>query len=160
MAKSPPDFTKLFFKSLGGPPKPISYPLRNGPCLLHDLAFLSSLLHDARLLNPNSKPSRGKLALQLHRDCWELVPIRKAKRLKLHTAHSTLTCQGVRQLTWHLPPTTPAEPWINHLWIDDAYRTDNDFHLYLKGHTWSCALLLNHEKWSVTLQDQEIPQLR
>jgi hypothetical protein len=42
MTKAPPDFTKLFFDPLGGVVAPIRYPLRDGPCLLHDVAFLSS----------------------------------------------------------------------------------------------------------------------
>jgi hypothetical protein len=45
---APPDFTALFFASLGARSKPILYELRDGPEMLHDLVFLSSLIHDAR----------------------------------------------------------------------------------------------------------------
>jgi hypothetical protein len=72
MGKPQLDFAALFNESLGGSPEPIRYKLRDGPCLLHDIAFLNSLIHDARVLNPSADNKSGKISVQLNRDCWEL----------------------------------------------------------------------------------------
>jgi hypothetical protein len=159
MAKVPPDFTKLFFDALGGVAEPVRYPLRSGPCLLHDVAFLSSLLHDARVTNPRVDPVDGVLVVRLNRDCWELGLVKKDNSSELHVAASTLTCRGVRSVTWLLPEGGEPEPWLDYVWMDDDYRTKKQCGFFLKGHDWHCRIVLVEREWSVVLEDQETPYL-
>lgn len=153
MKKSPPDFTKLFFDSLGGVPAPIRYPLRPGPCLLHDLTFLSSLLHDARVLNPYSNAVDGAFKMRFNRDCWELG----FKNNELHIANLTLTCHGFRSVSWDIPEAV-KEPWLDYLWLDEACHTEKPFRFFLRGERWHCNVLLQ-KGWSVLFEDEEKPYL-
>jgi hypothetical protein len=159
MAKVPPDFTQLFFDALGGVAEPIRYALRSGPCLLHDVAFVSSLLHDARVLNPRVDAVDGVLVVRFNRDCWELGAVHQQDSSELYVADSTLTCRGVRAVTWHLPKNDGKEPWLDYVWLDDAYRTEEQFSFFLKGHDWHCRIVLGANEWSVTLEDKETPYL-
>jgi hypothetical protein len=159
MAKLPPDFTKLFFDALGGVAEPVRYPLRSGPYLLHDVAFLSSLLHDARVLNPRADAVDGVLVVRFNRDCWELGALQKEGSSELYVADSTLTCRGVRSVTWHLFEDGGKEPWLDYVWVDDGYRTDEQFSFFLKGHEWHCRIVLEELEWSVALEDEETPYL-
>lgn len=156
--KVPPDFTKLFFDTLGGVAAPIRYPLRDGPCLLHDVAFLSSLLHDARVLNPRADAVDGVLVVRFNRDCWELGQIQTEGSSELYVANSTLTCRGVRSVTWRFLDSV-KEPSLNYVWMDDAYRTEKLFNFSLKGDEWHCRILLSEGEWSVVLEDEETPYL-
>ncbi len=160
MAKSQIDFSALYFDSLGGPPEPIRYELRDGSCLLHDIAFLNSLIHDARALNPNANATDGKFALQINRDCWELGYTKHGIGLELHIADSTLDFTGVDSVLWRFDQPDP-EPWVDYLWVDRLYRTHRSktFHLILANETWECAICLNRDEWSATMQDREMPYL-
>lgn len=161
MAKYQPDFNAIFTDALGGPPEAIRYELRDGPCLPHDLAFLSSLLHDARVLNPGDGPNDGVLAIETNRDCWELGYTKHERSLELHIADSVLTCAGVASVSWRLGETPAEQPWINYLWIDRSYREHDaeQFQLLLAGEDWECDAMLKRDEWSVELRDREIPYL-
>jgi len=158
MEKLQPDFTKLFFDALGGDPAPIRYPLRQGPCLLHDVAFLSSLLHDARVYNPRADAGDGKLDVRFNRDCWELGFVEKANSSELHIADCVLRFRGVQSVEW-ITSTQVDEPWLSHVWVTDGYRNDSQFTFYLKGEDWQCDIDLDADDWSIILEDTESPYL-
>jgi len=163
MAKTPPDFNALFFSSLGGKPGAISLSLRDGPNLLHDLAFMNGLLHDAHILNRNAQAKDGVLALRFDRDCWELGQIGTANQsLKMHVVESTLTCNGVLDVEWAGEGMSQAELWMNHLWISRQYLDPRavTFTLSIVGDNWACDVALDRDRWMVALQDEAVPQLR
>ncbi len=100
MNKTPPDFTRIFFESLGGAPAAIMYPLRHAGNTVHDVVFLSSLLHDARVLNPKAQPSNGRLDVRFNRDCWELGMRQTLASAVLHVVDSVLSFAGVIAVDW------------------------------------------------------------
>ena len=161
MARPQPDFTALFYESLGGQPEPIRYKLREGPCLLHDIAFLNSLIHDARVMNPGVDVANGTLSLHVNRDCWEYGYTRKHDALELHIANASIDIAGVVSSRWIFAGTPVVEPWIDFLWFCRSYlshRTTN-FEAILAGEHWECRLVLDREAWSLELRDEETPHL-
>jgi len=74
----------------------VTHDLRfDGPNLLHDVAFLSSLTHDARVLGIPAR-SADELSFALDRDRWEWF--RRDDRLV--SISSTLTFCGLLDLEW------------------------------------------------------------
>jgi len=65
-----PDFQALFFDWGENVARPLQYAVRHDSNLRHDIAFLSSLLHDAELLKVTHQGK--KVVCELQRDTWEL----------------------------------------------------------------------------------------
>ncbi len=161
MAKTQLDFSALFYESLGGSPEPVHYKLREGPCLPHDIVFLNSLIHDARVKNPGVDDSNGNLSIHVNRDCWELGYTRNQDGLELHIADALINIDGVISCRWILTDDPIAEPWIDYLWFDRSYRSHDiaNFQIFLVGEHWECSLVLDREAWSLEMRDQETPYL-
>lgn len=159
MNKTPPDFTKIFFDSLGGPPAAITYPVRRAGNTLHDVVFLSSLLHDARVLTPNAQPSNGRLDVRFSRDCWELGMRQTQSSAVLHVVDSVVTFTGVIAAEWKGGALSKAEPWLDHCWIDRQYRDHEavEFTFSLIGDGWRCDIRLAMDDWSIEMRDQGVP---
>ena len=98
-----PDFTRLFRETFGSRPKPLTYALREAPDLLHDLAFLTSLIHDARVLSQAIAAEDDRLVIPIERDCWELG---LSSDNALHTVESKLTFSGVASGEWRMGGAT------------------------------------------------------
>lgn len=160
MNKTPPDFTKIFFKSLGGAPAAITYPVRRGGNTLHDVVFLSSILHDARVLNPKAQPSNRRLDVQFNRDCWELGMRQAEASSVLHVVDSVLSFTGVIAVEWRGQAILNAEPWLDHCWIDRHYRDYGavEFTFFLIGDGWQCDIRLSMDDWGIEMQDQGVPR--
>lgn len=65
-----PDFQALFFDWGENVARLLQYAVRRDSNLRHDIAFLSSLLHDAELLKVTHQGE--KVVCELQRDTWEL----------------------------------------------------------------------------------------
>ena len=159
MNKTPPDFTKIFFDSLGGPPAAITYPVRRAGNTLHDVIFLSSLLHDARVLNPKIQPSNGRMEIRFNRDCWELGMRQTQASAVLHVVDSVLTFKGVIAASWKGEALSKAEPWLDHCWIDHQFRDHDavEFTFSLFGEGWQCDIRLTRDDWGIEMRDEGMP---
>src|SRR5512139_4057654 len=92
-----PDFTKIFADYFGAKPRKVIYELRPPPNFIHDLVFLSSLVHDATLKRSRIIIKGKSLIIPIMRDCWELYIHDKSE---LQTAKSILRFSPVADLEW------------------------------------------------------------
>jgi hypothetical protein len=118
MTDHQPNFNALFYETIGPASHPIRYAIRQGPNCVHDLIFVSSLTHDARILNPDAKPHDGKFEIRLNRDCWELGDTDIGGHKELHIADSQLCFTAVKSVHWHFDKQLTHDPWLDYLWID------------------------------------------
>jgi hypothetical protein len=157
-----PDFTKLFFDHFGGKPKRVKYELRLPPHLLHDLVFLTSLVHDARFHRKNIHIRGDRLSVPMSRDCWE-IPM--TENNELHVAESKLTFTTARDLKWIFmgmnEPDRDCELCIDCLFIDERFRSHHSDRMgfVISGHQWRLEFTLDKMDYSVKLQDLEVPYL-
>jgi hypothetical protein len=154
-----PDFGQLFRETFAADKHPVRYSVRSDGNLLHDLAFMSSLVHDARLINWNAQAHDGNLTLELNRDCWELGYHRKEKSSELYLADSILKLTGVQAVEWNCEGHPKEEPWIEYLWIDPGFRHNERFNFYLVGDHWKCTINLLESQTSIELHDTNSPYL-
>src|SRR5208283_2377626 len=91
--KQQPDFAANFHQDSAAP---IDYVSRDGALLLHDVAYLSSYLQDARFRSDRLMLRRKTLSIPLKRDRWELY--RKGDELK--AISSLPTIHPVICLSW------------------------------------------------------------
>lgn len=161
MAKSQPDFKALFYSSLGGEAAPIRYSLRSDSNFHHDVVFLSSLIHDARVKNQGVLPVDGVLAIELNRDCWELDYTRVDNALELHVADSRLELRGVRSVGWRLCVEDGREPWVDSFEVSRRRQMSKPqgFSIRLTGDEWRFVASMPAHDWSVELVDLECPYL-
>ena len=158
-----PDFQNLFFAALGGKPKKQRYRLRFDSNLLHDLQFLSSLVHDARI-TPARVSLRGKrLRVPLHRDCWEYGLQRPDGGTELLVADSALRLSPVEGLDWELPHQlvkADSELWLDSLYFGTDYWQGNApmWSLVLGGHDWAARVHFATDEPTVELTDRTVPQ--
>ena len=153
------DFSELFYEYFGDKPKSVHYELRQGPNLLHDVAFMSSLIHDARFYPNKVEHINDKIYVPLERDCWELG---YSKGNELHIADSTLIISGVKRVDWDgISDSDKDEVWIDYLWISEDYRKhDSDFFdVILGGDDWRISITVIEYESDVVLQDTETPYL-
>lgn len=66
------DFSELFFTFFQRFPKGVRYAVRHNCNLRHDLQFVSSLIHDAKIKLDVTTLGTGNLCLPIVRDRWEL----------------------------------------------------------------------------------------
>lgn len=154
-----PNFNQIWSKCLGGKtPKAITYCIRDGSNFIHDIVFLSSLIHDARIKTSKIKLTGRKLILPLQRDCWELG---LTKNNELHITDSVLIISGVKEVKWTSRKPTKTEIWLDYIWVSENYRKhDTDFFdLIFAGFEWRFMLSLDVIKWSIVLEDQGKPYL-
>ncbi len=156
-----PDFSELFRSHFGGDPKAVIYELRSGPNMLHDLAFMSSLTHDARVVPKKLNQSDSNLFVPLERDCWELGYTEKDNSLELHIVESLLYVKACKSIKWTGVENLEEEYWIDYLWISEDYRIYEAeiFNVTLAGHDWKLIISVDKEEFLIELQDQEVPYL-
>lgn len=157
-----PDFSELFSNHFGGKPKKVRYELRDGPCILHDLAFLTSLVHDARFRRKDIIAKGERLTIPINRDCWEL-PMTEDK--ELYIADSRLTFATVRDVKWIFIDIDESnenhELWIEYLYFDEHFRSHHKdrFGFVVSGYMWQLRFTLAQTDYAVRLQDTEVPYL-
>ena len=156
-----PDFSKIFSETFASGAHPIQYSIRDGPNFLHDLAFVSSLVHDARVQHVPTVVQNGIVEIPLNRDCWELPYTDHGNSLELHVADSILRLSGVTTIAWQFDQEAADNPWIYYLWADPAYRDSRKKHFafYLVGEDWKSTITLTHDDWKIELRDLVPPYL-
>lgn len=161
MTDHQPNFDALFYETFGANSHPVSYAIRRGPNCGHDLIFVSSLTHDARILNPDAQPNDGRLEIRLNRDCWELGFTSRERCSELHIADSQLSFTAVNSVQWHFDNPLTHEPWLDYLWIDRERSNgpDAQFTFYLVGSNWKCTVSMVKDDWTIQLNDAELPYL-
>lgn len=160
MSEPQPNFSRIFFDTFGVSSHPVRYGIRNDPNLLHDLAFLSSLTHDARVLSTEAQIINGTVSIALNRDCWELGYTDHENSKELHIADSVLKFTGAREIDWQFKKPPVDEPWVHYLWIDPGYRVEPEFDFFLIGSDgWKCTIRLAQDNWAIEIEDQEMPCL-
>ena len=159
-------------------PEKLDYQLRFDGNVLHDLAYLSNYIHDARFRPVELKFKSKRLQIPLERDCWEL-PIRSgasSKFAKLYTTHSTLTIFPVISYAWYINNYDLTEVNFNGketLWIDTVYfseswfENDNIYEFIISGGSKSWQLRLTlvidypmTDDPKIKLRDILVPKLR
>src|SRR6187401_2032374 len=115
-----PDFQALFFEHFGPVARRHSYELRfETSNLLHDVVFLSSLVHDARFRPEGMRRQGPRLIVDLERDTWETGGL--SKPTGLHYIASRLSVRGVADAEWRLrrgPIASNEELWISTLSLE------------------------------------------
>lgn len=161
-ADSQPNFGQWFGRDT---PLPINYRLRNEPNFEHDLAYISSYIHDARLYRQRMSLKNGELLIPINRDAWELGYTERGDGIELHIADSLLRMSEVVRVTWRFSAVDLIE--ASELWISKFHASDRHYrvgarrgYLMLTGENWRLAIEFKHEwEMQVSLEDQETPYL-
>lgn len=149
-----PDFQSQFFETFGGAPKKIVYETRgdsNGP---HDIVFMASLIHEARLRPRDVKLRGDRMSIPIDRDCWEL-----GIDESLYTTPARLTFNNIKSPEWRFDFGMQFD-WKEELWISalDLYWKSGDSRwIQLSGHGWSLRMAADHYEWSIKLRDLQTP---
>ncbi len=161
-----PDFRGLFFGHLGGRKKKIRLAVRNDSNRLHDLVFLSSLIHDAHFRVAQCRVRRRALSLPILRDCWELgiQPSAVPGHADLFVTTSRLLVAPVDSLEWrvlHRECLFDEYLEIESIYpAEDFWASDTDaFTLVLGGPYWQVRILTSHQHLRLTLTDERLPKL-
>jgi hypothetical protein len=121
MRKSAPDQPDFgsFFKTRN--PDPIAFEVRWDSNLYHDIAYLSSYMHDARFSLANVTRREKLLKIKLDRDRWELWHDEPGEELL--TAASTLRLAPVLHWEWVFfdPQTVPRLDTDDELIVAEVF---------------------------------------
>lgn len=153
-----PDFSDIFAAYFGGVPRKVRYGVRYYPNRLHDIVFLSSLIHDARFKVLQVHLRGKRLVIDIERDCWELA---RRDSNELYIPKSRLIFSPVDSVEWCFKngfDLAGTELWINTIFLDPLERKDFS-NFIIKGDHWSCIVKLSDKFFRILLQDQEIPYL-
>jgi len=157
---SQPDFTTMFFEHFGGKKRKVKYELREGtPHFLHDIAFMSSLLHDS-IFDKSKITKRGnKFTFHIERDCWE-IPYGDSH---LHSTESKLTFTNAEIVEWSFtnnPEIKEDELMTDYIYVSENFRSHkNDYyHFIIGGDDWKCTLKLIKYDSRIYLVDKAIPK--
>jgi hypothetical protein len=156
-----PDFSHLFTKLFRSEPRRIKYEARQDSNLFHDMVFLDSLIHDARIQCNQLKQRGTKLTIPLERDCWELPVKKDSIGVELFTAKATLSISPVLGILWTCNQLNGLKEneilWINGISLNRKDFDQYDFLIY--GKYWSLHLNIGCENTRICLQDIELPHL-
>jgi hypothetical protein len=153
-----PDFSEFFFKHFKDNPGPVHYRMRYGPNAVHDVQFLSSLIHDAHILAV--KREGNTLHMTLDRDCWERISKNRQGRISLPACMSVLTATGVLRIEWKPKVDLNCRPMIDYVWLSEAYHIHkaDRFSLAIGGFVndspWRLLITLDAEDFSLVVRDE------
>lgn len=158
---TPPDFSAFFRRGVVRPLRFEARPLANH---VHDIHFLSSYLHDARLAPSHVSLRRAKLVVPVHRDCWELPRIDRGGYSELYSARSRLTVEPVASIQWDVgdPSTFAGELWIESIYLGSAFwEEDGASELVISSphQRWKLTIGIAADFGGVRLRDLEPPKL-
>jgi len=159
--KKQPNFQKLFFDHFNGPPKKVTYEVRQDSNRYHDLVFLSSLIHDARLKPSDVVQRKKQISISINRDCWELGIVKRNGSGELYIANSTLMISPIKSVQWHSQHKfkfDKEELWIGGIWLNRP-SSNGLRSLIIEGHGWDCEITLKDEDIRIVLEDIEVPYL-
>lgn len=154
-----PDFTALFFRPAV---KRLHFRARNGACFSHDIQYLSGYLHDARLSTGAVTLKGKRLAIDFHRDCWEIP--NKTGSGELYNARSRLVCSPVAAVEWEIGdlPGMPVELWVESIYPGEAcWETPDAGELLISAphQQWRIRIVFESDDRVIRLDDQELPYL-
>ena len=161
-AKPQPDFGAWFRAT---EPRRICYEIREGANQWHDLAYVSSYLHDAKIWPSLLRPIKGRLRIGLERDCWELFEIYH----ELVSVSSVLEISPVLNIEWRfqhavlgrLLASPPGELYISDFLLEEgSNRTQREgpiFHIMGALKFWSLSVQLGLGPWKIALRDTKSP---
>lgn len=157
-----PDFGTWFRAT---EPRRICYAVRDDANQWHDLAYLSSYLHDARFCPSQTKLVKGCLRIRLERDCWELF----GTYGEVISVPSVLEISPVLNLHWRLEHAVlegllaapPGELWISDCLIEETpqgtQREGPVFHIRGGLNFWSLSAQLGPGPWKIAFRDTKSP---
>ncbi len=150
---SQPDFSKLFLEYFAQIGPRVSYVLRRPPNIVHDGVFLSSLIHDARVVPSKCRRDGDTFTMLIDRDKWEEY---RSEEGNLDSCPSSLVVTAVENVEWS-PQTDPDEElWIDYLWIDESFRYHNGetFGVILAGDGWRLIITVRTDDVTLKLEDE------
>ena len=157
-----PDFNSVFWEYFKKRPKKVRYEVRQAPNMLHDLVFLNSLIHDARLFRKKIRLRGRRLTIPLERDCWELS---RGESPCLKTAESRLSIGGVIEVSWQFDgidePEKPDELWIDGICFSKEHRSHvvDHFELFIMGcEPWHLRIGVSQDDFTLRLTDTSEPR--
>ena len=157
-----PDFGTWFH--LTGPQR-IQYEVRTDANFQHDLAYLTSYIHDARTLPSLVRLVGGTLRIELERDCWELFRLYD----QLVVVPSVLEISPVLNIEWkfqhrvlkRLLSDRRSELWIAECTCDKATNFDGTaqslFHIRGAVGFWSLSAQMAPQSPRIRLRDTQTP---
>jgi len=175
-----PDFNRLWCEYFAGPPRKVTYEVRQGPNGHHDLVFLDSLVHEARFTCRRMRLRGKHLTIPIERDCWEMGMDRDDGSCELYVAKARLTISPVLAIEWKFQHRTDFSPdeelWIGNLsllersafspspcnelrWNPENGTAEEKALLTIDGYSWQCLLAVNEDDLKFRLQDLEVPYL-
>lgn len=154
MMNHQPNFSDLFF-ALGESfrlNEQRKYVIRPLPQMVHDIMFLSSLIHDATFQGGSVEldPS-GLLSVPLKRDTWEQFRATG----KLDSISSRLEFAGIVNSDEINLSINEGEFMVEYLWVSEDCRIDSKpyFTVSIVGHDWRQDLKLDRVNFSIVLID-------
>ena len=157
--RAQPDFQALFFEHFGRRPRPHTYKVRFGTSnVYHDVIFLDSLVHDARLSRHSVRRQGGRVTIRLQRETWEVGTLVRKGAPPLHHVPSLLRISGVERLVWRFANRKVR----GELSLRGAHlqppRDAEAYHFILDGYRWKLHLLLNEYRAGIVLHDTGTPR--
>jgi hypothetical protein len=149
-----PEFGQMWADYFGTVPRKITYEVRddnNGP---HDFVFLSSLLHDARIV-PERVRLRGKqLTIPLERDCWEVY-----LGDKLYYTQAVLSVSPVQSVEWRFvhPVFRKPEEALSVSFLEIANAEVPPWTLKIDCTSWKCLIGIDSYSSTIVLRDKTSP---
>ena len=144
-----PNFTSIFREHFSSSEK-VFYRVRTSPNILHDVVFVTSLIHDARLTPNTVRLDETTLILPIDRDRWEVFDSNE-----ILSCQSVLTITGVIRTNWVGVVDLNKELWADYLWLDEAYQ-DHDrtsFEFAIVGEDWRLRIEVDNREWQFSLRD-------
>lgn len=161
LRQAQPDFQALFFAHFGRRPRPHRYKVRFGTSnVYHDVVFLDSLVHDARLSRGSVRRQGSTVTIRLERETWEVGTLVLKGAPALHHVGSFLKIKGVSRLGWRFA-NSRARAW-SELSLRGAYlhppSNSEAYEFILDGYPWQLRLRLNEYQAGIVLQDTGTPR--
>ena len=154
-----PDFSRLFHEHFKAGEPRAKYELRHyGPNALHDVAFLSSLIHDALVRKSDVVFSDGTLAITLDRDCWESYDSNSSPPV-LQSCQAEIRATHVEGVEWDSRDPPDKELCIDHLWLDESFRSHDEtpIKVIMAGNSWRLTIAMARWNSRFTLIDLTDP---
>ena len=167
-----PDFDKIFRDYFGDAPGKVVYEVRHDPNRVHDIYFLSSLIHDAQFRRESVRFRGKRMTILVERPCWDLESRPVAKRSgptvwEQYVVPAVLTIQPVVGIEWRyqrdLPPSPEDELDICYLWLDrpaaQVVQDDERVPIMIAGFGWDCIATVLTDEMKIRLRDLGDPYL-
>jgi len=149
-----PEFGQMWADHFGNVPRKITYEVRddnNGP---HDFVFLSSLLHDARIVPERVKLRGNRLTIPLERDCWEVY-----RGDRFYYTQAVLSVSPVQSVEWRFlhPAFRKPEETIEVSNLEILSADSPPWTLKIDCRWWFCLVAIESHAPRIVLRDKTTP---